>query len=172
MVEPKTIDNLGIESSVRWAQDQAYLDKTYTKESPFISLSTQIDVQQPFYKGEFDTLFQITKRFAPWALLYPPTGYNIQKMRLFTFQAIPSLGTHEFLSAQMQKIKDKVENNKEARTKRREEGKGAEYEWEDQREEEEELKQSKTLIALLEYLQNLDVLITQINSRRNQYSKG
>lgn len=172
MVEPKTIDNLGLDSSIRYAEDQAYLDKTLTKESPFISLSTQIDVQQPFYKGEFDTLFQITKRFAPWALLYPPIGYNLQKMRLFTFQAIPSLGTHEFLSAQMQKIRDKVDNNKSARAKRREEGKGAEYAWEDEKEEEEELRQSKTLIALLEYLQEVDTLLTQINSRRNQYSKG
>ncbi|MCB1109453.1 MAG: DUF5399 family protein [Chlamydiia bacterium] len=172
MVEPKTIDNLGLEHSVRWAQDQAYLDKTYTKEASFISLSTKVDVAHPFYKGEFDTLFQVTKRFAPWALLYPPMGYNLQKMRLFTFQAVPSLGTHEFLSAQMQKIRDKVENSKQARAQRRQEGKGAEFAWEDEREEEEELRQSKSLIALLDYLQTIDTLIAQINSRRNQYSKG
>ncbi|NRA89726.1 MAG: DUF5399 family protein [Simkaniaceae bacterium] len=172
MVEPKTIDNLGYESSVRWAQDQAYLDKTLTKESPFISLSTQIDVAKPCFESQFEALFQMNKRFAPWALLYAPMGYNLQKMRLFTFQAIPSLGTHEFLSAQMQKIHDRVEQSKAERQKRKEEGKGSEYAWEDEKEEEKELKESKMLIALLEYLQTVDTALAQINSRRNQYSKG
>jgi len=172
MVEPRTIDNLGLDHSIRWAQDQAYLDKTLLKESPFISLSTKIDVAQPFYISEFDTLFQMNKRYAPWAFLMPPKGYNLQTMRLFTFQAIPSLGTHEFLTAQMQKIRDKVDASKQSRAKRQEEGMGSEYAWEDEKEEEEELQQSKTLILLLEYLQVLDTLLIQINSRRNQYSKG
>ncbi|MCB1106789.1 MAG: DUF5399 family protein [Chlamydiia bacterium] len=172
MVEPKTIDNLGLESSIRWAQDQSYLDKTFTKESPFISLSTQVDVAHPFFRSEFDTLFQTTMRFAPWASLIAPKGYNLQKMRLFTFQAIPSLGTSEFLSSQMQKIRDKIDRSKKARAERRKEGKGAEYAWEDEKEEEDELRESKSLIALLDYLQTVDTLLTQINSRRNQYSKG
>lgn len=171
MVEPKTIDNLGLETSIRWAQDQKYLDKTFTKESPFVSLSTQIDVAEPFYESEFNTLFQM-KRYATWAALLAPKSYNLQKMRLFTFQIIPSLGTHEFLSAQMQKIRDGVENSKKGRAQRRKEGKGSEYLWEDEKEEEEELRASKMLINLLEYLQVLDTILIQINSRRNQYSKG
>ncbi len=172
MVDPKTVDNLGLDSSVRWAQDQAYLDKSLSKEAPFVSRSTQIDVAHPFYRSEFDTLFQTSSRFAPWALLSPPSGFNLQKMRLFTFQIIPSLGTHEFLSAQMQKIRDKVDNSQKARAQRRQEGKGSEYEWEDEKEEEEEFRESKALIALFDYLQVLDTLLSQINSRRNQYSKG
>ena len=96
----------------------------------------------------------------------------MQKMRLFTYQAIPSLGSEEFLSSQMQKIRDKVALNKEDRMKRREEGRGAEFAWEDEREEEEEQRESKTLIALLEYVHVLDILMAQINARRSQYSKG
>ncbi len=172
MVDPKTIDNLGLGPSIRWAQDQAFLDKAIAKESPFVSQSTQIDVAHPFYRSEFDTLFQISNRVAPWALLSSPEGFNLQKMRLFTFQIIPSLGTDEFLSAQMQKIRDKIDNSQKARAQRRQKGKGSEYEWEDKKEEEEELRESKTLLALLDYLQILDILLIQINSRRNQYSKG
>jgi hypothetical protein len=172
MVDPKTIDNLGLSPSIRWAQDQTYLDKTLAKEAPFVSRSTQVDVAHPFYRSEFDTLFQTSSRYSQWALLYSPVGFNLQKMRLFTFQIIPSLGSHEFLSSQMQKIRDKVDNSKKARAQRRQEGKGSEYEWEDEKEEEEELRKSKTLITLLDYLQVLDTLLIQINSRRNQYSKG
>ncbi|MBF5059794.1 hypothetical protein NEPTK9_001312 [Candidatus Neptunochlamydia vexilliferae] len=172
MPEPRTIDNLGVETSVRWAQDQAYLDKTFTKESPFISLSTSVDVAAPFFESEFDSLFQTNQRLAPWAFLLAPKGYNLQKMRLFTFQTIPSLGTEEFLTAQAQKIQDKVEAAKKQRAERRKTGKGSEYAWEDEREEEEEVRESKTLLALLDYLQMADTLLGEINGRRNQYSKG
>lgn len=172
MAGPKTIDNLGLDTSVRWAKDQQFLDQSLIKESPFISRQTTIDVTSPSYSSKFDTLFQINQRFIPWALLNSPTGYNLQKMRLFTFQTIPSLGSDEFLSAQMQKIKDRVEAQKEARAKRREAGQGSEYPWEDEKEEEEELRQSKTLVALLEYLQLLDKLMIEINARRSQYQKG
>lgn len=172
MVEPKTIDNLGLDTSVRWAKDQQYLDPSLIKESSLVSRQTTIDVTSPAYSSQFDTLFQINQRFIPWALLGAPQGYNLQKMRLFTFQAIPSLGSEEFLLAQMQKIKDRVDAQKKARAKRREAGQGSEYAWEDEREEEEELRQSKTLIALLEYLQILDKLMTEINARRSQYQKG
>lgn len=172
MVEPRTIDNLGVETSVRWAEDQHYFDQSIIKESPYITRATLIDVAIPFYKSEFDTLFQTTFRFAPWAALTAPQGFLFQKMRLFTYQAIPSLGSDELLSAQIQKIREKVEAAKEERAQNRAIGKGREYPWEDEREEEEELRQSKTLIVLLEYIQMLDSLMTQINSRRSQYSKG
>jgi hypothetical protein len=172
MVEPKTIDNLGLDTSVRWAKDQQYLDHSLIKESSMVSRQTTVDVTSPAYSSKFDSLFQINQRFIPWALLSAPKGYNLQKMRLFTFQTIPSLGTDEFLSVLMQRIKDRVDAQKEARAKRKETGKGSEYPWQDEREEEEELRQSKSLIALLEYLQLLDKLMIEINARRSQYQKG
>ncbi|MCP5505275.1 MAG: DUF5399 family protein [Chlamydiales bacterium] len=172
MVEPKTIDNLGLDTSVRWAKDQQYFDSSLIKESSLVSRQTTIDVTSPAFSSKFDALFQINQRFIPWALLGAPQGYNLQKMRLFTYQAIPSLGSEEFLHVQMLKIKDRVKAQKESRAKRREAGQGSEYAWEDEREEEEELRQSKTLIALLEYLQILDKLMTEINARRSQYQKG
>ena len=172
MVEPRTIDNLGLEPSVRWAQDQEYLDRTLLKESPFVSLQTQIDVSSPFFSGEFDSLFQITQRYKSWAYFWAPKGYNEQKMRLFTFQVIPSLGTEEFQQAQMQKIRDKVDALKKQRAKRKESGEVGEYGWEDEREEDEENRESKMLLDLLEYINGLDKLLAAINSRRSQYSKG
>jgi len=172
MVESRTIDNLGLGPSIRWAQDQEFIDQSIIKESPFVSMQTTVDVASPFFTSEFDVLFQIKQRFAPWAFFSTPQGFNLQKMRLFTYQIIPSLGTEEFLSAQMQKVRDKVASSKENRIKRRSEGRGSEYPWEDEKEEEEEERESKTLIHLIEYINVLDTLMAQINARRSQYSKG
>ena len=72
----------------------------------------------------------------------------------------------------MQKIRDKVTSSKKNRDKRRLEGLGSKYPWEDEKEETEELQESKTLIHLLEYINILDMMMMQINARRSQYSKG
>ena len=172
MPEPKTIDNLGLGPSVRWAQDQEFIDNSLAKESPFVSSQTTIDVASPFFLSEFDLLFQTKKRFAPWSFFLSPLGYQSQTMRLFTHQVIPSLGSEELLSAQMQKIQDKISSSKKLRAQRRKEGKGPEYDWEDERENEEEEQESKTLLNLLEYINTLDTWISEINARRSQYSKG
>ncbi|NGX50888.1 MAG: hypothetical protein K1060chlam2_00739 [Chlamydiae bacterium] len=172
MPEPRTIDNLGLGPSVRWAQDQEYVDQSIIKESSFVSMQTTVDVATPFYLSEFDLLFQITQRYAPWASFLSPKGYNLQKMRLFTHQVIPSLGSEEFLTSQVQKIRDKSASSRKERNKRRKEGRGSEYPWEDDRDDREEERESKTLIDLLEYINVLDTLMMQINARRSQYSKG
>ena len=172
MVEPRTIDDLGIESSVRWASDQTYLDKSIIKESPFVTRQTLVDVSAPFFKSEFDLLFESKQRFQHWAYFFAPEKYTEQRMRLFTFQLIPSLGSAEFQQAQMQKIKDRIDSAKNERKKRKERGEAVEYAWQDKKEEEEEMRESKTLLELLEYIHTLDQLILAVNSRRSQYSKG
>ena len=172
MVEPRTIDDLGVETSIRWAHDQAYLDQTIMKESPFVSKQTSVDVSYPFFKSEFDLLFEIKQRHQQWANFLPPLSFGDQRMRLFTFQLAPSLGSEEFQQLQIQKIKDKVSASKKERDERKKAGRTGEYAWQDEREEEEEQKESKTLVDLLEYIQVLDKLLAAINARRSQYSKG
>lgn len=172
MPEPRTIDNLGLAPSVRFAKDQELIDPSITKEASFVSLQTIVDVASPSFLSEFDRLFQLNQRYTPWAFLIEPKGYNLQKRRLFTHQIIPSLGTEEFLLSQVQKIRDKVAASKQDRIKQREEEGGSKYAWEDEREEADEDRESKALIALLEYIKVLDTLMVQINARRSQYSKG
>jgi len=172
MTEPRTIDNLGVETSVRWATDQEFLDKALIQEAPRVSRQTEIDIYSPFYKSEFDLVFETKKRHQQWAAFFAPPGYSTQRMRIFLHQVIPSLGTEEFQQTQMQKIKDRCENNKEMRKKKKATGQTAGYDWEDEREEEEEQKESKTLLDLMEYINSLDKLLGAINARRSQYSKG
>ncbi len=164
MTESRTIDNLGFEASVRWATDQEFLDKTLLKDSPFIPKETQVDVYTPFYTSQFDAIFQLQNRHQQWALFAPPLGYHTQKMRLFTHQIIPSLGTEQLQQNQIQKIqKRKKRDKKKQKTV---------HQWQEEREEQEEIRESKALINLLEYLATLDQLLATINARRSQYSKG
>ncbi|WP_420421263.1 DUF5399 family protein [Simkania sp.] len=172
MAEPRTIDNLGVETSVRWATDQELLDKSIIHEAPRISQQTVVDVHAPFYTSEFDLIFQTKQRHQQWAAFFAPPGYTTQKMRIFTYQIIPSLGTEEFQQAQMQKIKERCDLNKMKRKENKSADQAAGYAWEDERDEEEEQKESKTLLDLLEYIHGLDSLLSAINARRSQYSKG
>lgn len=172
MAEPRTIDNLGVETSVRWATDQEFLDSSLVKESPLVAKQTTVDVYTPFFKSEFDLIFETKKRHQQWAAFFAPPGYTTQKMRLFLHQVIPSLGTEDFQQAQMQKIRDRREGNKKKRADKKAAGEASEYAWEDEREEEEEGKESKTLLHLMEYIMELDELLNAINARRSQYSKG
>ena len=172
MADAKTIDNLGIDTSVRWAKDQNFLDDSFIKESLFISKQTTIDSIAPSFSSQFDVLFQMNKRFIPWAFLVSPEGYHLQKMRLFTHQSIPSLGSNEFLSVQLEKIKDKVNALQQGHQQKSSTVQGSNYRWEKEQEEKEEKEEAQALITFLDYLQRLDATIIEINCRRSQYQKG
>ena len=171
MPEPRTIDNLGVETSVRWASDQEFLEKAplNIKEARPVSDQVKIEVCLPSQSSKFNDLFEIQNRHRSWADFTPPEGYNSQKKLLFTHQVIPSLGTEEFQQTQIQKIKDSLSTNRKKGGNTRHK---TEYAWEDEQKEETKQKESKTLIDLMEYIQGLDTLLGMINSRRNQYSKG
>jgi len=51
MAKARTIDNLGVDISTRWAQDQALLDKELIKGAPVVSTQTEIDVTLPSFFG-------------------------------------------------------------------------------------------------------------------------
>ena len=172
MVEPRTIDNLGLEPSVRFAKDQAYYDHAITAESSYVSTQTEVDVLSPYFTPAFDSIFQMSMRNSPWAFFSAPKGYNDQNMRLFTFQAIPSLGVEELQSANIEKIREFSERVKNAKGKKKKGTKQKGDVSEEDQEEEETLKEAKTLLHLLECITDLDKLLQAINSRRGQYTKG
>jgi len=170
---PRTIDNLGVEVSTRYAQDQKQLDQKLIKESRGISTQTEIDVTMPSFSSELEALLQLQARTLPWADFYAPDKYNEQKKRLFTFQAVPSLGTEDKKESQAQKILAKIKALAEKREKEKDkEREGKQRKWEMDREIEEEEKEKDILIALFHLVATLDKYIIDINSRRGQYQKG
>lgn len=163
---PRTIDNLGVETSVRWAKDQTLLGTAPLKEGSTITQLTQISVPFPSYLSEFELLFGNLNKELPWALFLAPQGYETQKKKLFTIQIVPSLGTEEKFEMQMNRVQEKDEQEKKR------EQKEEDLPWEENQEKEEEEKEKKIILNLMNSLHMLNRFLIDINSRRIQYQKG
>jgi hypothetical protein len=175
MAQSRTIDDLGVDISTRWAQDQQLLDVSLIKEAGAIPIQTQIDVTIPAFATEWELLFGGIRRQITWADFFAPPRYHEQKKKLFTFQIIPLLGSEERKEAQLNRVKaHRPEERKEERetAEEREEREGRSYAWEKKREEEEQEREKKILVTLLDSLHHLDRYLVDINSRRTQYQKG
>lgn len=170
----KTIDNLGIDTSVRYAKDQEYLDKTLSKESNYIPEQIRIDVTIPSYSSEFDLIFETSQRNKGWAEFLNPPGFAEQKKRLFTFQILPSLGPEEAQQMHLERVKEKLDKDRKKQKRERDQRQDREKRepFEEEILLEEEEKESEKIIRLIEVIFNLDKILIEINSRRNQYQRG
>ena len=91
---PRTIDNLGVEVSTRYAQDQDY-DRSIITDAR-VSGQTQIDVTRPSAGSELDQLLNLETKVTPWSSFQAPLNFYTQKRGLFSPLGIcPSLGTEE-----------------------------------------------------------------------------
>lgn len=170
---PRTIDNLGVDVSTRYAEDQKILDQTLVKESRGISIDTGIEVTAPSFSNEVEALLQTQPTNVTWASFIPPAHYFEQRKRLFTHQMIPSMGSEDKQESQAQKILAKLQSMVEKKVEgpqEKEEEKRQKYE--EERELEMEEREKKILSSLLNTVTLFDKLIIEINSRRSQYQKG
>lgn len=168
MAETRTIDNLGIGTSIRYAEDQTSFEKAIISESQRIAKDVEITVTVPSFLSETNSLFQLDRRNQQWAFFRTPERYGQQK-GLFTYQMAPSLGSSEKLQSQSLKIDTHM---KELRQKRTVSQRNKNLGWEEMKEGEDEMKESRLLIHLLEYIQNIDKALTFFHSRRGQYQRG
>jgi hypothetical protein len=160
-VKPRTIDNLGIETSSRYARDKAQLDTKLIEDSRFIPLKTEVSVVKPYLPTEFEEYLR-TGTLTLWAAFEPPPEYLSHGKPLFSYQLIPSLGGYEKQEADS----DKLEALEDTLNKSFKEGKR------DNQEQQEDDRERKTLLALLQVIGKLDRTLGLINSRRNQYQRG
>lgn len=160
-VKPRTIDNLGIETSSRYARDKAQLDTKLIEESRFIPLKTEVSVVRPYLPTEFEE-YLIAGALTLWASFEPPPEYYASSKPLFSYQLIPSLGGYEKQEADA----DKLEALEDSLNKSFKEGKR------DQQEQQEDEKERKKILGLLQVIGKLDRTLGLINSRRNQYQRG
>ena len=152
MAEPKTVSNLPVDVSIRWAEDQNLLAETkpYITESAGISQHAQKDVSMPAIFSEIDALIGVLRIHPTWALFYLPPGYNEQKRRLFTFKIAPFIGTDEYQEMQIQRIEATPEEG----------------------EQDERKKEKAVLLKLLKLIHLLNRDLIEILSRCRQYQKG
>lgn len=162
-VKPRTIDNLGIEASIRYAKDKELFEARFIEESRLISQKTEISVAKPYVPSDFDQLFAVGKTLC-WASFQPPPESFQGVSSLFSYQLIPSLGGYEKQEADS----DRIEALKDALQKHREKQEQNRDRESDDREE----KERKIIENLLECIKKLDKNLLLINSRRNQYQRG
>ncbi|PWU14244.1 MAG: hypothetical protein C5B45_04695 [Chlamydiae bacterium] len=166
---PRTIDNLGIEVSTRYAEDLRELDQKLLIEARGIQEQAEIEITHPFFLTELEILLEPQKQ-QTWATFTPPKGYFEQKKRFFMFQLIPSLGSEEKHETQTQKIVSlKTFSRRKRDNQQQEEGQGSDH---SDPEEEYHEKEKKILVSVLQTIMHLDKEIQEINARRGQYHKG
>ncbi|HEX4839083.1 MAG TPA: DUF5399 family protein [Rhabdochlamydiaceae bacterium] len=97
MVEPKTVSNLPLDVSIRWAKDQELLTQTQpiTQDADSIAKHAVSDVNQPTSQSQIEILLGLYTRNPTWAAFQMPKGFITQKRRLFTSQLVGFLGSDE-----------------------------------------------------------------------------
>jgi len=158
MAKARTIDNLGIDVSSRYAADQALIDKDFIIGSKHVGNISEITATSPYVISDFDEQFNTLQKNIPWAKFSPPPNFLSHRKRIFSFQLIPSLGSSEKQETEIEKISKDNERQKK-------------QEMMDINELQEE-KEREKIIKLLKTLGILDKYLTTINSKRGQYHKG
>jgi hypothetical protein len=155
--KPRTIDNLGIDASIRYAQDKELYAPISAEEAQIVSRKTEISVARPYVPSEYDTLFSSTKTVI-WALFSPPPESLSKENTLFSYQLIPSLGTYERQEDAEELLEDALEKRKQQP--------------QSDKEKERDKKEKQIIKDLLANIAKIDKSIELINSRRNQYQRG
>lgn len=155
----RTIDNLGVEISNRYAEDREIYDESLIKESRLIPSQTQVTTTLPAYTDEFDILFELGRRRALWAAFRAPPNYYVYRRRLFAEQLIPNLGSPDLQEAKLERLDAFGEEEREKHS-------------DSEKEEEEVEKERQILKKLLQNLNLFNQMLIDINSRRSQYQKG
>lgn len=162
-IKSRTIDNLGIASSVRYAKDQKELDPKLLTESRFVPDKAVVSVTKPLVFPELEEYLSPIRSIL-WALFPPAPEYS--SSTLFTYQLIPSLGSLEEQETDTDKLSALENALKEKKHKK---GQSQEQE---EREKEKEEAERQTLLTFLECTRKLDRMLELINGRRNQYQRG
>lgn len=171
----KTVDNLGFESSNRYARDQETIDPKMISDSRTVPLQTEVTTTQPSFQSKIEELLSFNKRNTPWAKFAPPQNYHSNQKSLFTFQLIPSMGSFEKQEANLDKISSMKKEEREEEKEEKEEGENKEKRKRATAktlELQEEEKEIKIVTELLKKIGLLDKFIATINSKRGQYHKG
>ena len=153
--KPRTIDNLGIDASIRYAKDKELFEAKFIEESQIVSRKTEIPVSRPYIPSEFEQTFAGAKTLN-WASFSPPPDTFSTGSALFSYQLIPSLGTYEQHEDAEQMLEDALQ-------KRHESG---------QEPSEQEKREKQLIQDLLACIAKIDKSLSLINSRRNQYQRG
>ncbi len=153
MVEPKTVSNLPLDVSIRWAKDQELLTQTQpmTQDADSIAKHAVSDVNLPTSQSQVEVLLGLYTRNPTWAAFQMPKGFIGQRRRLFTSQLVGFLGSDEQQDTLIARIQGAT----------------------GQEQDKDEWDQEKTLLLqVLKLMSMLNKDLIDIVSRCKQYQKG
>ncbi len=166
MANIRTIDDLGLSHSARYATDQEELDQNLVKESPRVGKQAAVDVATPFFHSEFTALLDTNARLQSFATFPKPPDAIFGRRALFGSALVPFLGTVEQKEHKIEHIRQyKAQIKGEKKT---ENG----HNWESDLEAKQAAAESKTLGQLIELIAALDKDLDDINGARVQYHRG
>jgi len=155
MSDPKTISDLPVDVSIRWANDQKLLQETHPiiADSKSIAQFTQKDVSSPASQSQLDLLLNVDNTSPTWALFSAPPGFFDQRRLLFTSRVLPLFESEELIDNKIQRITSAL-----GKTELEESPRG--------------VQEKESLINMLKQLIAINKNLLFIMSRRNQYQKG
>ena len=150
MVEPKTVSNLPLDVSIRWAKDQELLAQTQpiTQDADSISKHAISDVNLPMSQSQLEALLGLDTLHPTWALFQMPKG---QRRRLFTSQLVSFLGSDEQQDTLINRIQGATGQEEDKEVWDREKG---------------------MLLEVMKLMSVLNKDLIDIVSRCKQYQKG
>ena len=153
MTEPKTVSNLPLDVSIRWAEDQKLLEesKPIIRDSTIASTHAQTEVILPTNQSEIEMLFGLSKLHPAWATFQKPPGFFFLRRRIFRSQLVPFLGSDEQQDSMITRIQNTKGDDKDNEA------------WEEEK---------KRLLKLLELMRLLNKDLIDITTRCKQYQKG
>lgn len=153
VVEPKTVSNLPLDVSIRWAEDQKILEQSrpIIQESRVIPQHVQTEVILPKTQSQIDLLLNLSSLHPTWALFQMPQGFAQQRRRIFSSQLTSCLGSDEQQDALIARIESAGGDDEDHSA------------WEEEK---------KRLLQLLKLMNSLNKDLIDIISRCTQYQKG
>ena len=153
MTEPKTVSNLPLDVSIRWAEDQKILEesKPIIRDSTMASNAASTEVILPANQSEIEVLFGLSKLHPAWATFQKPPGFFFLRRRIFRSQLVPFLGSDEQQDSMMTRIQGTKGDDQDHE------------QWEEEK---------KRLVAMLKLMQLLNKDLIDITTRCKQYQKG
>ncbi|CAM0116911.1 DUF5399 family protein [Rhabdochlamydiaceae symbiont of Dictyostelium giganteum] len=153
MTDPKTVANLPLDVSIRWAEDQQLLQESrpIIQDSQFASSHAQFDTAFPSKQAEVVALFDLFKLHPSWATFKMPPDFTNLRRRIFRSKLASFIGTEEQQETVMARLLDAVGDEEDQPV------------WEEEK---------NNLIQVLNLLHQLNKDLLDITSRCKQYQKG
>ncbi len=176
--KPTTVDAIDIHAHHRYAFDQASLDPTFLTEPTLIAPHSKIAGISNIFSSKWEELFDIQKRSSTWAHFTPPSLYSFQSNRFFSYCLLPDLyweceNEEENPRSTSFELPPLFAFQKTKRPSKKEIVNLASLMQKDKNESMIDFEKDKnSIITLLEALEKLNKLLSQIHSKKLQYQKG